>query len=166
MDGMTTVDDNEPMSEEQAGKAFLTLRLMHGGLVAGVLALGLVIVLLVHKNMTIAPPEEAVVMLVVNVVIWFGSLCASVAIGFLWRKFNSPPATPRAAFRQYQSFCLTRWGLIESGAMISAVMILMTRNVVPVGYLAISLAVLLYRRPSLKELSSFSERKPGASAGV
>jgi len=85
------------------------------------------------------------------------TLAVSSGIHPMYRRMLAPPADIRSALQRHQAFCLVRWATIEGGALFSAVVTLVTKNVLPLGLFVISLAMLIYRYPSQKEFLSLTQ---------
>ena len=144
--------DSRTTDRDQFRARFLTMRIVHMALVAGVVMFGVVALFVVHGRMSSAPSLRNPLCLVAAV------LCAATLLASSLirppRAKTISPVDAGAALGKYQAFCLTRAALIEGGALFSAVAMIVTGNVMPAVLLAVSTAALVLRRPSEDEFSS------------
>lgn len=145
-------------AQYDAKKFLLTTKLIHFALVLGLVMFGFVAVLISYKTLSLRPD-------LANPVIWVASLgcILSIAISFLvfpmYRKMTPTPTNVRSAFQHYQTVCIIRWATIEGGALFSAVIFIISKNIIPLGLLVISVAYLASRYPSQKEFIEVTEKK-------
>ena len=152
------LSDNELNTPEGAKKFLFITKIIHFALVMGLVMFGGVAVLVSAKQMSFTPDFS-------NPVIWVAVLGCIITIGLsflmfpIYRKASPAPASPSTALRQYQVMCLMRWAVIEGGALFSAVVFIISKNILPLGLLAASVVYLISRYPSQKEFIEVTEKR-------
>ena len=141
-------------SMEQAKTQFLTMRLIHFALVAGLAIFGGVTLIITGKDLSLTPSFENP-MTWVAVIVCVLTLAVSAVVHLAYPKAGATTDIA-ASLQKYLAFCLVRWAIIEGGALFLAVATLLTRNVLPIGLFAVSLAMLIFRHPSPKEFLSLT----------
>jgi len=150
-----TAPGSQTSAPYDTGKFLLTTRLLHFALVLGLVLFGVIALVISARQMSLTPALN-------NPLIAVSGLGCIISIGAsfltfsIFRRNTAAPANIRSAIQQYQAYCLTRWAVIEGGALFSAVVFIITKNVLPLGLFLISTLFLLSRYPSLKEFLAFT----------
>jgi len=126
------------------------MKLIHVALVAGVIIFGLVVLVIIHGKMGFVPAYQNPVVLVVAV-LFAGNLAVASALHKFFFKVSGFPADAGAAVQKYQVFFLMRAALIEGAALFSAVVTMITCNILPACLLALCAGALAFYRPSQQE---------------
>lgn len=154
--------DDQDSKMEEANKSFFIMRIIHFALVAGLVMFGGVVLMISGKGISMTPSFRNPIILIAAVFCVL-TLAVSSGIHLIYRRIAAPASSIRSALQKYQVFCMVRWAVIEGGALFSAVVALITKNVLPIGLFVISLAMLISRYPSQKEFVSLSsEGNPAA----
>lgn len=135
---------------EQFKGRLTVMKLIHVALVAGVLIFGLVVLVIIHGKMGFAPAYRNPVVLVAAVLV-AGNLAVASALHRVFFKVTGRPVDAGAAVQKYQVFFLMRAALIEGAALFSAVVTMITCNILPACLLALCAGALAYYRPSQRE---------------
>ena len=152
--------DNQMNAPEDAKKFFFTIKLIHFALVFGLIMFGGITLVVAGREMSLTPSYSnlLIIMAGLNCLATIG---LSFVIPFIHRKITAAPTTVSLALQRYQTFCLIRWAVIEGGALFACVVILLTKNILPIILFAISATFLIYRYPSRKEFVAVTENKQG-----
>ena len=135
---------------EQFKGRLTMMKLIHLALVAGVLIFGLVVLVIIHAKMSFVPTYQNPVVLVA-VVLVAGNLAVASVLHKFFFKVSGPPTDAGAAVQKYQVFFLMRAALVEGAALFSAVVTLITCNILPMCLLAVCAGALVFYRPSQQE---------------
>jgi hypothetical protein len=135
---------------EQFKGRLTVMRLIHVALVAGVLLFGLVVLVIIRGKMVFTPDYQNPLVLVAAMLV-AGNLSVASALHKFFFKASGLPADAGAAMQKYQLFFLMRAAVIEGAALFSAVVTLITCNILPACLLAITAGALAFYRPSQQE---------------
>jgi len=135
---------------EQFKGRLTVMKLIHLALVAGVVIFGLVVLFIIHAKMSFVPAYQNPVILVAAVLV-AGNLAVASALHKFFFKVSGLPTDAGAAVQKYQVFFLMRAALVEGAALFSAVVTLITCNILPVCLLAVCAGALAFYRPSQQE---------------
>jgi len=139
-------------------KFLLTTRFIHFALILGLVMFCGVALFITGKQMSFMPDfgNPVIIVALLGCIITIG---LSFVVPVIYRKVTPLPADIRAALQHYQAFCMVRWAVIEGGALFSGLVILLTKNVLPLGFFVISTSFLIYRYPSQKEFIAVTEKR-------
>ena len=143
---------------EDAKKSFLTIKLIHFAIVAGLIMFACIVILSNFKKISLTPAFDNPIAIVTSI-FCIGSIGLSLAIPVIFTRIASLPKDARSALMQYQVFCITRWAVIEGGALFCCIVTFMTSNTLAVLFLVILTALLIYRYPSQKEFVALMEKR-------
>ena len=149
---------------EQFKGRLAVMRLIHLALVAGVLIFGLVVLVIIHGKMSFAPTPLNPMIIVVGVLV-AGNLLVASALHRIFFKVSGLPTNAEDAVQKYQVFVLIRAALIEGAALFSAVVTLITCNVLPLCLLAVCAGALAFYCPSQQEFIDLM-RKAAEGGGL
>lgn len=119
---------------------------------------GVVVLFLSARQISLTPSFNNPI-IVINVFFCMVALVLSSVMHMIYRKIITTPADVRSALQKYQAFCVTRWAIIEGGALLSAVVTLVTKNILPVCFFIVCLVFLIYRYPSQQEFISLTKNQ-------
>jgi hypothetical protein len=146
----------EDQLEEFKGRLAM-MRLIHLALVAGVIIFGVVVVVLIRSRMTFEIAFQNPI-----VVVAVGLAAANIVVASALHRFffrvGGVPANVGAAVQKYQAFVLVRAAAIEGAALFSAVVTLITCNVLPACLLVLCVGVLIVYRPSQREFVALTSK--------
>lgn len=142
---------------EMAKGHFMVMRIMHLALAAGIILFGAVALMLTHKRMTFSPALDNPLVLVAGIMTVTTILVASV-LHLVFFRSGPAPVNVHTAVQRYQTFVLVRVAVIEGAALLSAVALLATSNVLPAGLLALCTIAMVVRSPSHQEFMSLTEK--------
>ena len=141
------------------------MKLIHLALVAGVILFGLVVFILIRSKMTYDLQFQNP-MIIVAVAVAAVNIAVASALHKVFLKFSGIPADVGAAAQKYQVFVLMRAAFIEGAALLSAVVTLVTCNVVPACLLALCAGALAVYRPSEQEFDDLLRNGAGGVASM
>jgi len=142
---------------EQFRARLTVIKLIHLAMVAGVLLFGLVVILLIYNKMTFDLAYQNPVFIVAGGLAAI-NIAAASALHKIFFKGNGLPPDIGAAVQKYQVFILIRVALIEGAALFSAVVTLITYNVLALCLLALCAGALAVYRPSQREFSALMHK--------
>jgi len=140
-----------------AGKFLLATKLLHFALVSGLLLFGLIALIISFKQLSFTPALD-------NPLVWIaglgciGSIVVALLMFPVYRRITPAPDNVRSALQHYQAFCLMRWAVIEGGALFSAIVFIITKNILPLGLFIASVILLICFYPSRKQFITVTKR--------
>ena len=146
-------ENGQPPAQTQFGSRLAVLRCIHLSLVGGVALFGGVVFHLTRGSMTFTPEFGEPMSLAAVAACVITLLLSSVMRPRSGSAGASQPSV-QSALQKYQVFFLMRAALIEGGALFSAAVTLVSRNILPAALFVISALALASRRPSESEFDS------------
>ncbi|MEI6808563.1 MAG: hypothetical protein WCN95_07555 [bacterium] len=158
MIGPTQTGNSDGIETVQMSRRMTTLKTIHFALVAGVLMFSGVVILQSYGKMTFAPAFQNPMVFVAAIVTASG-IGVSFLIAGLFAKASPMPADGAAAIQKYQTLCLVRAATIEGPALFSAVVTLITANILPAGLLVLCVVTLIIHCPSEGEFKRLTSQR-------
>jgi len=127
------------------------MKLIHLALVAGVVIFGAVALAVARTRLTFELALQNP-LIVIAALLTASNLAAAAALPRIFFRPGGAPADLEAAGRKYQTLCLVRSALLEGAALLAAVVMLLTGNVIAAGLYGLCALALVRFRPQLREL--------------
>ena len=162
MTGESQTTNTNTLSVEQVKGRFVVMQIIHLALVTGVIAFGVIVLVLTRGKMSLDPAFHNPLFIVAGIMATMAILVSSVLPKLFFRS-GAMPAEANIAVQKYQTFVLMRAAVIEGAALFSAVATILSYNILPVSLLVLCVAALVVHRPSQHE---FIRLMKGVSTGA
>lgn len=123
--------------------------LVHFSLVLANLILGGVALLFIGRQISFIPDLNPIIILSL-----IGTVVTLAASFFTQHYIHADLV--HSPLQRYRAFCILRWALLMGGAMFSLLVLMMTRNGLPLYLFTASTLILALQYPSQKRLRAFS----------
>lgn len=160
---MDAVDKPTGSPQEMLRARLATLKMIHAALVTGVIVFALVALAITRGRLTTAT-DFSNPMTAVAAAVSVSSVLLAAALRKVMPRLGPSPRDIEGSLNRYQGFVLVRAAMVEGGALLATVVLLVTHNAWALVPVLLSAGALAFFRPSQGEfvaLACGDDRSPG-----